>query len=365
MSFISVLDNFNIDFEEYEQNITIEQIEKSLKKEKKNEYDYLNLLSKKATVYLEEMAKKSQELTFQYFGRTIQLYAPLYISDYCTNKCIYCGFSALNKIKRKKLTLEEIEENAKEIAKTGIKHIIFLTGEAPEVTPIEYLIETTKILKKYFSSISIEIFPMDISEYKKLIEAGVDGLTIYQETYDREVYDRVHLAGRKKDFLYRLDTPERGAKAGFRRVNIGALYGLANPLKDAFFSGLHAKYLMDNYLDVEISISFPRINPAEGNFNSYYHLEDKRFVQFILALRLFLPRCGITISTREKAYMRDNLIGLGITRMSAGSKTSVGGYKEENYYSQFEISDNRSVEEIEKLILQKGYEPVFKDWHQF
>lgn len=365
MSFFEVIKSYDIDFKKYEDNLSPEEIKKSLYKEKKNEFDYLNLLSFKAQNFLEEMAREAQKITFQYFGKTIQLYAPLYISDYCTNSCTYCGFSALNKIKRQKLTLEEIEENAKEIAKTGIKHILFLTGEAPSITPMEYLLDTVKILKKYFSSISIEIFPMDVEDYKILVEAGVDGLTIYQETYDREIYDKIHLAGKKKDYLYRLDTPERGAIAGFRRVNIGALYGLADPVKDAFFSGLHAKYLQDKYIDTEISISFPRINPAEGNFKPVFHLDDKRFVQFICALRLFLPRCGITISTRENARMRDNLIGLGITRMSAGSKTSVGGYKYENLPNQFEISDNRSVYEIEKVILQKGYEPVFKDWHQF
>ncbi len=365
MSFLEILENYSLDFDLYEEKITVEDVKKSLYKEKKNEYDYLNLLSSKAQDLLEEMAKEAQKITFQFFGKTIQLYSPLYISDYCTNSCVYCGFSALNKIKRQKLTLEEIEENAKEIAKTGIKHIIFLTGEAPEITPMEYLLDTVKILKKYFSSISIEIFPMEIEDYKKLIDSGVDGLTIYQETYDRDIYNRIHLAGKKKDYVYRLDTPERGAIAGFRRINIGALYGLANPLKDAFFSGIHAKYLQDKYINTEISISFPRINPAEGNFKPEYHLDDKRFVQFICAFRLFLPRCGITISTRESPRMRDNIIGLGVTRLSAGSKTSVGGYKYKNLPNQFEISDNRSVCEIEKIILQKGYEPIFKDWHQF
>lgn len=365
MSFFEFIQKNNIDFKLYEDNLLLEDIKKSLYKEKKNEFDYLNLLSFKAQNFLEEMAREAQKITFQYFGKTIQLYAPLYISDYCTNSCTYCGFSALNKIHRQKLTLEEIEENAKEIARTGIKHILFLTGEAQTVTPMEYLLDTVIILKKYFSSISIEIFPMNVEDYKILVEAGVDGLTIYQETYDREIYDKIHLAGKKKDYFYRLDTPERGAIAGFRRINIGALYGLADPVKDAFFSGLHAKYLQDKYIDTEISISFPRINPAEGNFKPVFHLDDKRFVQFICALRLFLPRCGITISTRENARMRDNLIGLGITRMSAGSKTSVGGYKYENLPTQFEISDNRSVYEIERVIWQKGYEPVFKDWHQF
>ncbi len=365
MSFSKILDKFErFNFEDYFSLLTDKDILISLRKEKRNEFDYLNLLSPRAHQFIEEMARESHALTIQYFGKTIQLYIPLYVSDYCTNYCIYCGFSALNEIKRKKLSLDEVEENAKEIAKTGIKHIIFLTGEAPEVTPLSYLVDVAKILSKYFSSISVEIYPLEVEEYKKLIEAKVDGLTVYQETYDREIYDNVHLRGRKKDYYYRLETPERGCIAGFRRVSIGALYGLANPVKDAFFCGLHAKYLQDKYLDTEISVSFPRLNPAEGHFTPKYTLSDKSFVQFILALRLFLPRCGITISTRERKEMRDNLIGLGITRMSAGSKTNVGGYLKESRLKQFEICDDRSVDEIEKVIISKGYEPIFKDWWQ-
>jgi len=365
MSFVSILEKYeNLTFEEYLNNLKKDKIIKSLKKEKKNEWDFLNLLSPQAFELIEEMAKEAHKLTIQYFGKVIQLYVPLYVSDYCSNSCIYCGFSALNKTERKKLSIREVEENAMEIAKTGIKHIIFLTGESPEITPLSYLIDVTRVLKKYFSSISIEVYPLEIDDYKELIKEGVDGLTIYQETYDKKVYNEVHLAGRKKDYYYRLETPERGCKAGFRRVNIGALYGLANPIKDAFFTGLHAKYLQDTYLDIEISVSFPRLNPAEGCFTPNFRLDDKGFVQFILALRLFLPRCGITISTRERKEMRDNLIGLGITRMSAGSKTDVGGYVRPDKLKQFEISDNRNVEEIEKVIFKKGYEPVFKDWDQ-
>lgn len=367
MSFIEIVEKYeNFDFYSYLDSITYSDVEKSLSKTRKDEFDFLNLLSDKALPYIEDMAKESHRLTIQYFGKTIQLYIPIYVSDYCNNSCIYCGFSVLNKIPRRKLTLEEVEKSAIEISKTKIKHILFLTGEAPEITDMSYLIEVTRILKKYFPFVGVEIFPLEVEDYRKLIEAGADGLTIYQETYDRKVYELVHPAGRKRNYLYRLDTPERGAQAGFKSINIGPLYGLAEPVREAFLCGLHARYLQNKYIECEISVSFPRLNPAEGNFKPKYMLSNKKFVQFILALRLFLPRCGINISTRESPKMRDNLIPLGITRMSAGSRTNVGGYLENSpsnsSLKQFEIFDNRSVDEVEKVIWEKGYEPVFKDW---
>lgn len=363
MSFITKIDQYEgFNFEQYLNTITERDIEVSLTKERKTEKDFLNLLSDKALPYLEKMAQLAHEASIQNFGRTIQLYIPLYLANYCSNDCVYCGFSRRNRIHREVLTIEEIEKNAKTIAKTNIRHILILTGESPELTPVSYLSEAVRVLKRSFSSISIEIFPMETRDYLELKAAGVDGLTVYQETYDRKVYETVHVAGRKKDYLYRLDTPERGAEAGLRWVNIGALYGLADPLKDAFLSGLHVKYLQDNYMETEFGVSFPRMNEAEGNFKSLNNLSDKKFVQFILAFRLFLPRAGITLSTRERPDFRDNLIQLGITKMSAGSVTSVGGYVESGNTPQFEISDSRSVSEIAKVIESKGYEPVYKDW---
>jgi len=219
------------------------------------------------------------------------------------------------------------------------------------------------VLKKYFSSISIEIYPMEIDEYKILKNAGVDGLTVYQEVYDKKIYKKVHTSGEKRDFLYRLDTPERGAKAGFRAINIGSLFGLAEIKKEAFFSGIHAKYLMDKYLECEVSLSLPRINHAEGEFKPDFELDDKTFLQIMLAYRAFMPMVGINVSTRERAEFRDNLIGLGVTKFSAGSKTDVGGYaNEEKSTAQFDISDDRSVQEIVDMIKSRGYQPVFKDW---
>jgi 2-iminoacetate synthase len=310
------------------------------------------------------MARKAHQLTVQYFGRTIQLYIPLYISNYCANACVYCGFHRDNKIRRKKLSLEEIEGEARALAATGMRHLLLLTGEAPAVTPIEYLEDAVRLLKKHFASVSIEIFPLDEPDYRRLKEAGVDGLTLYQEVYDEQRYALVHPAGRKADYQYRLEAPERGARAGFRMVNIGPLVGIGEVRSEVFVSGLHARYLQDSYLQTEISLSLPRMNPAEGGYQPEYVADDRTFVQFMTALRCFLPRLGLTISTRECAAFRDNLIPLGATRFSAGSCTGVGGYAEgEDAGSpQFAITDERSVAEVVEAIRAAGYQPVYKDW---
>jgi 2-iminoacetate synthase len=244
-----------------------------------------------------------------------------------------------------------------------MKHILILTGESRKDTPPEYIADAVRLLRKYFPSVSIEVYPMETDEYRMLKVAGVDGLTIYQETYDRAVYSVVHPSGKKRDYDYRLDTPARGAEAGFRWVNIGALYGLAEPLKEAFMSAIHAKHLQDKYIDTEISLSLPRMNEAEGGYSAKYILDDRSYVRTILAYRLFLPRAGITLSTRERAEFRDRLIPLGITRISAGSVTKVGGYDIQSAdVPQFEVSDCRSVDEVARAIADNGYEPVFQDW---
>jgi 2-iminoacetate synthase len=365
MSFLEVMDEWSdFDFGAYLANIGEKDIIKSIEKEILTEFDFINLLSDMALPHLEVMAVKSKYITLQYFGRTIQLYIPLYLSNYCNNACAYCGFNLRNNIKRSRLTIEEIEENAVAIAATGLQHILILTGESREMTPLPYMTGAVKLLKKYFASVSVEIYPMNIPDYKELIEAGADGLTIYQEVYDRKLYDRVHISGPKKNYEYRLGAPERGAEALFRSITIGPLYGLGDPVREAFFCGLHAKYLFMNYPASEINLSLPRLNEAEGHFNAINPLSDKKFVQFITAFRIFLPRTGITVSTREAADLRNNLIGLGITKMSAGSRTCVGGYSGSIAGSvpQFEILDHRSVEEIARIISSRGYDPVFKDW---
>jgi 2-iminoacetate synthase len=365
MSFYNELTRYKgFDFTSFFERVTPEQVEAALTKEKLSEKDFLELLSPAASGYLEAMARKAHLLTEQYFGRTIQLFIPLYISNFCANECIYCGFHRGNIISRKKLSLAEIEVEAKAIAATGMRHLLLLTGEAPGVTPIEYLEDAVRLLKKYFASVAIEIFPMDVDDYSRLQKAGVDGLTLYQEVYDEDRYALVHKAGRKTDFRYRLDAPERGARAGFRMVNVGPLLGLGEVRSEVFFCGLHAKYLDDTFLHTEIGLSLPRMNPAEGNYQPEFEADDRTFVQFMTALRCFLPRAGITVSTRESAVFRDNLIRLGATRFSAGSCTGVGGYgeRQDTGTPQFEITDERGVEEVVQAIRNAGYQPVYKDW---
>lgn len=326
------------------------------------EKDLKALLSIDAQKHLEEMAEEAQRISLQYFGRAILLYTPMYLSNYCVNKCSYCGFNVDNDVKRNKLSLNEVEKEAKFISSTGLKHILILTGESREHSPVSYIQDCVKILKKYFTSISVEIYPLSEEEYKELVEEGVDGLTIYQEVYDKEKYKEVHLAGPKADYQFRLNAPERACKAHMRTVNIGSLLGLAPWREEVIRTAMHAKYLQDKYPDTELSVSVPRIRPHEGTFKDIIEVSDKDLVQIIIALRIFLPRVGITVSTRESAYMRDNLLALGITKMSAESTTSVGGHTINEDSKQFEISDGRNVEEIKQMLLAKNYQPVLKDW---
>ncbi len=353
----------DFNFDDFLNSISEQQIKNILNKDKLSIMDFFALLSEKAQEFLEIMAQKAHKLTVMHFGKTILLFTPIYLSNYCDNQCVYCGFNYKNKIERKQLTLQEVENEAKEIAKTGLKHILLLTGDAKNIASLSYLKDCIKILRQYFSSIAIEIYALNQNEYKELIDEGVDLLTIYQETYDEILYDSLHLKGPKKDYMFRLNAPENACIANIRQVNIGALLGLnKNFLIEAFFTALHASYLQDKFTETEISVSLPRIKPHIGDFKSYYNISNKNMVQIILALRLFMPRLGITISTRESEEFRNNIIRLGITKMSAGSSTVVGGHTLNNSTGQFDISDNRSVYEMSKDILKLGYQPVYKDW---
>ena len=247
---MSFIDNRNVhgsNFLESINHVSQEDVSRAIEASRVNEYQFISLLSKAAEVYLEAMAERAHELTVRYFGRTIGLYTPMYLSNYCQNRCVYCGFNTDVALKRKKLRLEEVEEEAACIAGTGLKHVLILTGDSRENSPVEYMIDCVKVLKKYFSSISVEVYALTECEYTGLVEAGVDGMTMYQETYDQVVYDAVHISGPKKDYQFRLDAPERAAKAGMRTINIGALLGLDDWRRDAFFTGMHAKYLQDRY----------------------------------------------------------------------------------------------------------------------
>jgi len=354
----------DIDFNSFFDQVTKYDVEKVLAKDRLKREDFLVLLSPLANHYLEEMAQKAHQLTVQNFGKVICLYAPLYLANYCVNQCAYCGFNVKNGFKRDKLTLNQVAQEAKAIVNKGIKDLVVLTGESRKHSPVSYIKDSIKILTEYFSSIAIEVYPMETEEYRELVEAGVDGLTIYQETYDEAIYDQVHITGPKKNYRFRLDAPERGCQAGMRRVNIGPLLGLDDWRKEAFFAGLHADYLQNKYLDTEVSLSLPRLRPHIGSFQPNSIVDDPALVQIILAYRLFLPRLGISLSTRESDQLRDNLLPLGITKMSAESSTFVGGYAENRGVNQFDISDDRTVAEVKELLLARGYQPVFKDWQQ-
>ncbi|MCK5133499.1 MAG: 2-iminoacetate synthase ThiH [Candidatus Sabulitectum sp.] len=323
------------------------------------------LLSPKTDENLEEMARTAREITLRNFGRTIQLYTPMYLSNYCENECVYCGFRSGVKVKRSKLSLEEVEKEAQYISSTGLKHILILTGESEKHSPVSYLEDCVKVLNKYFCSIAIEVYPLTDEGYRTLINAGVDGLTLYQEVYDQHIYSDLHPAGPKRDYLFRLNAPERAAEQGIRTLNIGALLGLAEWREEMFFTGLHAKYLQDRYPEVEMSISVPRMKPFGGDFKPLCEVSDRDLVHAILALRIYLPRVGITLSTREDSLLRNNLVHLGVTKMSADTTTAVGGHTatgEASETVQFGISDDRSVDEVKAMLRESGFQPVLKDW---
>lgn len=363
MSFIQTIEQYNsFDTEAFFSRITEGDVLRAIGQDRLGPLDYLTLLSPQAEACLEELAQRANRLTVQHFGRTMLLFTPIYVANHCVNQCLYCGFNVKNKMHRTQLSLEEVASEAEVIAATGLKHILLLTGESRQYTPVSYIRECVKTLRKHFTSISIEIYPLTQDEYTELIEAGVDGLTIYQEVYDRKTYAYFHPAGPKRDYIYRLDAPERGCKAGMRTVNVGALLGLADWRREAFLTGLHADYLQRKYPDVEISISPPRIRPHLGGFQPPVNVTDRNLVQYIAAFRLFMPRSGVTLSTRESAQLRNNMTRLGVTKMSGGVCTAVGGRSHEDETGQFQIADTRSVEEMAKMLYEQGYQPVYKDW---
>lgn len=327
-----------------------------------DEGGFAALLSPAAAPHLEAMARRAHELTLRHFGRTISLFTPLYVSNHCANHCRYCGFAAPNAIPRARLGLDEVLAEGRAIAATGLKHLLLLTGEAPRKAGVDYLEECVRILRPMFPSISIEVFPMETADYERLTRAGVDGLTVFQETYDPVLYAELHPAGPKRDYAFRLDTPHRGAEAGMRVVNIGALLGLTDWRREIYATGLHAAWLQRRYPGVDVAVSLPRMRPHAGAFQPARLVSDRELVQAMTALRIFLPRLSITISTREAPDFRDNILPLGVTRMSAGVSTAVGGHAKPGQTGQFEISDPRSVAEMTDMLRSRGYQAVFKDW---
>lgn len=316
---------------------------------------------------LEELAQGSARLTRQYFGRTISLYAPLYLSNYCSSHCTYCGFHSHNKIERIKLKPEEIHREMEHVADTGIENILLLTGESYKATPLSYLLEAANIAKQYFTAISLEVHPMETPEYKMLFENGVDGITVYQETYDRERYKEVHISGKKSDYDFRYGTPERAAQGGIRHISMGILLGLSEVAEDLFALYEHLRFMEKHYPGVEYSVSFPRLRTIKGREFALCDIDDKMFIKILCLTRLNFPRVGINLSTRETPYLRDHALELGVTRMSAGSNTSVGGYTikaPDDQDPQFDIEDTRTVSDIVKLLKDKNFDPVFTDWRR-
>ncbi|OEU67330.1 MAG: thiamine biosynthesis protein ThiH [Desulfovibrio sp. S3730MH75] len=364
MSFYPICDEYSkLPLLEKFESVTEADVRRAISATTASPEDFLALLSPAAIPFLEEMAQKASQLTLQNFGKTIQLFTPLYLSNYCTNRCIYCGFNTTNDIPRTQLEPSQLEEEAQAIAATGLKHLLILTGDARKKSSPEYLESCMKVLSKYFPSVSIEIYAMDEDEYASLIKSGVDGMTMFQETYNEELYPTLHPAGPKKDFRYRLDAPERSCKAGMRVVNIGALLGLDNWRKDALLTGIHASYLQKKYPDVDVAVSLPRMRSHAGSFKPASIVSDQDMVQNMLALRIYLPRVGITVSTRESPDFRENILPLGVTKMSAGVSTEVGGHSQKGEkVGQFDISDERSVEEMCAALIKRGYQPIFKDW---
>ncbi|MBF4692456.1 2-iminoacetate synthase ThiH [Fusibacter sp. Q10-2] len=349
----------NYDAEQYKAH----DVAYALSKDRLDPSDFAALLSPAAKPYLEEMAQKSKTLTHKHFGNSVQLFTPLYISNYCENHCVYCGFNCKNKIKRGKLSLEEIRIELKTISETGLKEILLLTGESRQKSDIQYIGEAIKIAKTYFSTIGIEIYPLNSDEYRYLHECGADFVSVYQETYNLEKYESVHLSGPKRVFPYRFHAQERALMGGMYGVSFGALLGLDDFRKDAFATGMHAYWIQRKYPSAEIAFSLPRIRPYINHEEKQTHgVGEVELFQVMLAYKLFMPYAGITISTRENAHFRDHTVGVCATKISAGVVVGVGGHVEEvKGDEQFEISDPRSVAEIHSMILLKGLQPVYSN----
>lgn len=345
------------------QNCKTSDVEASLIRPKKSIMDFLNLISPVAEPYLEPMAQLSSQLTQQRFGKTIQLYAPLYLSNECQNICTYCGFSMDNKIKRRTLSNAEIILEAMALKEMGINHVLLVSGEANKTVEIQYFLNAISLLKPFFSNISIEVQPLSQEEYAMLHQAGVHSVLVYQETYHEEVYKIYHPKGKKSNFKFRLETPDRIGSAGIHKIGLGVLLGLEDWRIDSFFNAVHLNYLQQRYWKTKYSVSFPRLRPAEGIIEPNFIMEDRHLLQLICAYRIWNPDLEISISTRESENFRNHIIALGATTMSAASKTNPGGYVvDPQSLEQFEISDERSMEEIKNRIKAKGYDPIMKDW---
>ncbi len=336
----------------------------ALSKEILSSEDFAALLSPAASGYIEEMARKAQAETRKHFGNSIYMFTPLYISNYCENYCIYCGFNCHNKIHRAKLTYEEIEKEMKAIADTGLEEILLLTGESKKMSDVEYIGEACKIARKYFKLVGLEVYPMNSDEYAYLHKCGADYVTVFQETYNSDKYETLHLAGHKRIFPYRVNAQERALMGGMRGVGFAALLGLDDFRKDAFATGIHAYLIQKKYPHAEIAFSCPRLRPIINNDKiNPKDVHEPQLLQIICAYRLFMPFASITISTRECERFRNNIINIAATKISAGVGVGVGGHGEEKKGDeQFEISDSRSVSEVYDAIKKQGLTPVMSEY---
>ena len=327
-----------------------------------NPEDFKALISPAALPFLDEMLQISQQITQKRFGKNINLYIPLYLSNECQNICTYCGFSFTNKIPRKTLNDAEILQEISVIKSLGYDNVLLVTGEHDKLVGMDYLLHAVNLVKQHFSQVSIEVQPLEENEYKLLKDAGVYSVLVYQETYHRETYKNYHPKGKKSNFDYRLDTPDRLGKAGVYKIGLGVLLGLEDWRTDSFFNALHLEYLQKNYWQTKYSVSFPRIRPHEGEFMPKSNLSEKELLQLICAYRICFPDVELSLSSRERPQFRDAVFPYGITSMSAGSKTEPGGYSNSEALKQFEIHDDRTPQEIAAVIQSKNYEPVWKDW---
>ena len=352
---------------EYDYNsYTAADIERALSHETCSIEDFKAFLSPAAAPYLEQMARKAEEITKNHFGNTVYIFTPLYIANYCQNYCIYCGFNCYNNIRRKKLNFQEIEHEMQVIAKTGMEEILLLTGESRKYSDVEYIGEAVKIARKYFKNIGIEIYPVNVDEYKYLHECGVDYVTVFQETYNSDKYETLHLAGHKRIFPYRMEAQERAIRGGMRGVGFAALLGLDDFRKDAFATGMHAYLLQRKYPHAEIAFSCPRLRPIINNDKiNPMDVHEKQLLQVVTAYRLFMPFASITVSTRECARVRDSLMEIAATKISAGVSTGIGSHAkglEDQGDEQFEISDGRTVKQVYDALLEEGLQPVMSDY---
>ena len=326
--------------------------------------DFKALLSPAAMPFLEEIARKAQMETRKHFGNSVMIFTPLYIANYCENYCIYCGFNCHNKIKRAKLSAEEIEKEMKTIADSGLEEVLILTGERPNMSDVKYIGEACKIARNYFIVVGLEVYPMDSKDYAYLHECGADFVTVFQETYNSEKYKTLHLGGRKRIFPYRFNAQERAIMGGIHGVGFAALLGLDDFRKDALATGMHAYLLQRKYPHAEIAFSCPRLRPIINNDKiNPKDVHEPQLLQIICAYRIFMPFASITISSRECARFRDNIVQIAATKISAGVNVGIGGHTgEEKGDEQFEIDDGRTVDEIYHMIQENGMQPVMTDY---